>query len=229
MSQHDMIIDNASGAGVRSDVNNGLQALASTSKGTSRPATAYAGQLWIDGDTPSSTVWTLNVYDGTNDIPVGTIDTVNNVFIPSCAGQVQGTSTNDNAAAGNIGEFVTSAVASGSAVNLTNNTPANITAISLTAGDWDVTGNIVFASGVSTVVTLLQGGISLTTAALPASPAGGYAIWSGSLTGVNQNGLPLIPSRLSLASTTTVYLVTVATFSTSTLAAYGSISARRAR
>lgn len=80
MSQNDMIIDNASGATVRADINAALQALASTGKGNSRPATPYAGQLWVDDNTPSSSVWTLYVYDGTDDIALGQIDTTNNLF-----------------------------------------------------------------------------------------------------------------------------------------------------
>lgn len=79
MSQHDLVIDNASGATVRSDLNSALQALGSTSKGNAVPSTVYAGQLWIDDNTPSGTVWTLNVYDSADSIPVALIDTSNNV------------------------------------------------------------------------------------------------------------------------------------------------------
>jgi hypothetical protein len=82
MSQHDMVLDNAAGAAYRADNNDALQALASTSKGSSRPSTAYAGQHWVDEDTPSSTVWTENVYDGVGDIPAARIDTTNDRCIP---------------------------------------------------------------------------------------------------------------------------------------------------
>ncbi|WP_020474250.1 hypothetical protein [Zavarzinella formosa] len=82
MSQHDMSIANQGNAALRGDLNNALQALASTSKGNSRPSTAYAGQLWIDDNTPSSTLWTLFAYDGTDDIEIGQIDITNNVFTP---------------------------------------------------------------------------------------------------------------------------------------------------
>lgn len=80
MSQHDMTIANDTRTNVRTDIQSALQALASTSKGNSRPSTVYAGQLWIDDNTPSSTVWTLNLYDGSDDIPLGFIDTTNNGF-----------------------------------------------------------------------------------------------------------------------------------------------------
>lgn len=48
MSQHDLVIDNASGASVRTDINNGLQALGSRQSGASAPATTYAHMLWVD-------------------------------------------------------------------------------------------------------------------------------------------------------------------------------------
>lgn len=83
MSQHDMVVANGSGATVRADINDGLQALASTSKGTAAPSTIYAGQMWLDDDTPSSSIWTLNMYDGSGSIAVGYLDTSNNWFIPA--------------------------------------------------------------------------------------------------------------------------------------------------
>ncbi len=83
MSQHDMVIANQTFPAFRADANDALQALASTSKGSSRPATVYAGQLWIDDNSPSSTLWTLYAYDGTSDTPVGLIDSTNHVFTPT--------------------------------------------------------------------------------------------------------------------------------------------------
>ena len=51
MSQHDMDIANQAAADLRADLNNALQALASTSSGTSAPATQYANQFWYETDT----------------------------------------------------------------------------------------------------------------------------------------------------------------------------------
>jgi len=48
MSQHDYVIDNGSGAAVRTDINNALQALASLNAGASEPATTYAYMFWAD-------------------------------------------------------------------------------------------------------------------------------------------------------------------------------------
>src|SRR5260221_11377663 len=74
-----------------------------------------------------------------------------------------GSTTNDSAVAGNIGEIVTATLATGSAVVLTTNTTANVTSISLTAGDWDVTGTVVFKFGAITSYTNLVGGTSNTS------------------------------------------------------------------
>ncbi len=80
MAQNDLVIANQGFAAFRADLNGALQALGSTSKGTARPATPYAGQLWLDDDTPSATVWSLYLYDGTDDILLGTVDSTNNRF-----------------------------------------------------------------------------------------------------------------------------------------------------
>jgi len=48
MSQHDGVIDNQSFPNFRSDLNNALAALISTSSGASAPSTTYANQLWYD-------------------------------------------------------------------------------------------------------------------------------------------------------------------------------------
>lgn len=86
MAQHDMILDDADGSTFRADLNNALQAIASTHKGTARPSTIVAGQMWIDQNTPSTDVWTLYLYDGADDIAVCYIDTVNNICTPVLGG-----------------------------------------------------------------------------------------------------------------------------------------------
>lgn len=83
MTQSSMNIPNGDGATVRADINTALQALASTSKGSSAPATAYPGQLWADDNSPSSTRWTLSMFDGSDWIPLGQVDTAANLFYPS--------------------------------------------------------------------------------------------------------------------------------------------------
>jgi hypothetical protein len=83
MPQHDLVIDNASGAAVRADLNNALAALGSAMKGPNAPPAPVAGMMWVDDDTPSATVWTLKQYDGADWLEIGRLDVTNNIFIPS--------------------------------------------------------------------------------------------------------------------------------------------------
>lgn len=140
---------------------------------------------------------------------------------------IPGTTTNDNATAGNIGQIIESEVLSGAAVSLTTGTQTDITTISLTAGDWDAWATIAFLTGATTVVAASIGGINTVSATLPTPPGkGAYFAISGNTPGVL---FPVGTRRLSLASTTTIYLVGYSVFSTSTQAAYGYLGARRVR
>lgn len=141
-----------------------------------------------------------------------------------------GTTTNNNAAAGSVGEVATATLASGSAISLTSGATANITSISLTAGDWDVWGTVVFSPAATTTVTAILSAISTTSGTFPSEPDESYATTrSASYTPGSTLRLPTGTTRVSLASTTTVYLVVAAGFATSTMTAYGKITARRRR
>lgn len=83
MPQHDLVVDNASGAAFRADLNNALAALGSSMKGPNAPSAPTAGMVWVDDDTPSATVWTVKLYDGAEWIELGRLDITNNVYIPS--------------------------------------------------------------------------------------------------------------------------------------------------
>jgi len=134
-----------------------------------------------------------------------------------------GTTTNNNAAAGSVGEFVSSVIASGSAVSYSTGTPKDMTSISLTAGDWDVWGNIFFIVGGA--MTASNGWISATSATLPdVSLAVGINV-----TGLGSSGFTMPMQRFSLSGTTTIYISAQFTFSTSTVTACGGIYARRIR
>lgn len=158
MSQHDMDVANGSGASVRADINLALKALASTSKGNSTPATPYAGQLWIDDNTPSGTMWTLFCYDGTDSIAVGYIDSTNNVFIPAGIG----------AGAANVASASTTDLGSTpeTSITVTGTTTIESFGTSMKAGQ----AKIVTFSGALTLThngtsLILPGGANITTAA----------------------------------------------------------------
>jgi len=153
-----------------------------------------------------------------------------NVFPQVASSIVQGTTTNDNAAAGIIGEIITAAAAAGSVSLAVSGTTYNIASISLTAGDWDVTGGVTFTTAATTSVTQAIAGTSVTTGTFGAD--GTYsrntltALVPGAVEWLDQ----IAPvTRLSLAATTTVYLVGQSTFTVSTQTAGGFIRARRVR
>lgn len=142
----------------------------------------------------------------------------------------RGTATNDSAAAGQIGEFQTAALGSGSATSLVTGTDKTVISVSLTAGDWDVWGGVVFVVAATTTVSRLRVGISTTNNTLTAAPDGGGVFIDASwTTGAATNSLQTGCARISIANTTTVYLIASAAFAVSTMTAYGSIYARRAR
>jgi len=73
MAQHDYNIANASFPTVRTDLNNVLSAVNSTNSGSSRPSSAVAGTIWLD-TSGAATAQLLKLYDGADDILLGTIN-----------------------------------------------------------------------------------------------------------------------------------------------------------
>jgi len=151
---------------------------------------------------------------------------VTGAITPSSTAGIVGTTTNDGANAGSVGEYATN---SASGVSMTSGTPATVTSVSLTAGDWDVSGAITYSPAASTTVSSIATGISTVAATLPANNTGAYNLLVLTFaTGSAQvHGTQVV--RVSVASTTTVYLVGSVTFGVSTLTANGFIRARRVR
>lgn len=144
---------------------------------------------------------------------------------------VLGVTDGSNAASGIVGEYAVSTVAS-PGITLSGSTAANITSLSLTAGDWDVTGSVYF-TGSSTTSTLnwIMGNVQTTSASLGAGNPGmliqtlmNNGIWTQTDTGGVCG-----PTRFSLTTTTTIYLVTRAGYTGGTVQSYGQIRARRIR
>jgi hypothetical protein len=170
-----------------------------------------------------------NTLAGTRDVTfirgtTGKITLAGGAFVAS------GTATNDDAAAGVIGERLVSDVVAASAVALTSGAWLDITTLTLTAGDWDVTADILFTGNAATTVTAIQGSFSL-FANNPNIIAGQYA--AGWLAG-QAGSLVYKPSlrtgiRVSLSASATYHLVANATFLVNTCSAFGKISARRVR
>lgn len=175
------------------------------------------GILQTVAGTGGGTVEDLVISRGTNE----------RLRLTSTGTNIVGTNTNNSASAGQVGEFVQSLVASGSAVSLTNATTTNVTSISLTAGDWDVEGWVNHVT-VAASVTDKVAAITSTSATIPTD---GSQVHNGALQTIanSTDAISLPRKRISVASTTTVYLVTRPSFMGGTMTAYGGINARRVR
>ncbi|HIH2745556.1 hypothetical protein L3V59_13825 [Burkholderia aenigmatica] len=164
--------------------------------------------------------------------------TATGAITPTQTSGIVGTTTNNNANAGSVGEYICAQVTNGGSpsgcrtnsstpVSLATGTYANVTSISLTAGDRDMEGSVGFLPAGSTVMGAQVSGISTTSATL--GPADSHAaVEEANVTGLAST-MATPRSRISVASTTTVYLVAYASFSTSTCTAVGFVTARRVR
>jgi len=207
----------------------GLNAKGSGSIGL---GTVSTGSVLIGTGGGGVTVGSALTYGGItlSNVTTGTGNLVASISPTITTPNIVGVTGGSNALAGSVGEYISSTVAQGSAIAMTSNTPINVTSISLTAGDWDVWGNVGFTTGATTLTTALWGTISTTSATFPASPGNGayFNLNFAALT----NGAWVFPTgmtRISISATTPVYLVSQASFNTSTQSVYGFIGARRIR
>jgi hypothetical protein len=155
--------------------------------------------------------------------------TATSVTFSPTTGGIVGTTTNDNVTAGDVGEYVTSNIALASAISISTATNTDLTSISLTAGDWDVWGNIAFVPQGANTVGGATSWISTTSATLPnTSFYNTINNYSQVSTGLII-GTVCVPIRLSLSGTTTVYVTGNIAFGVSTMKMCGNIFARRRR
>jgi hypothetical protein len=143
------------------------------------------------------------------------------LFTPTMSGITGGT----NSAAGYVGEYIS---ATASSVALTTATITNVTSISLTAGDWDVSGGEYISDSTNTMSNALVGA-STTSATLGSSGTWAQTQFTagGGLMMSYANSIP--QQRINVTSTTTVYLLGYAVFASGTVNASGYIQARRIR
>lgn len=136
-----------------------------------------------------------------------------------------GTNTNDNAATGYVGEFISATATTGTLTTATN---TNITSIALGAGDWDITAGYS-ASGSSTPVTSdIWISINTVTATNVNTAGQSFRFRGTNLTDPVTSGT-LGPLRVSLTGSTTYYLNCSVTYTPGTFAVTGIIRARRVR
>ena len=140
-----------------------------------------------------------------------------------------GTTTNDSAPAGCVGELLSSIVAIGAHVSLVTVVAKDVTTLELPAGDWDVWAALVIdiGSGPQTIFPGHHGSVSLTANTLD-------PIFSGACPQTNGVGPINIapahrPVSVAAGATVTVHMVARSAFSSSSCYAYGNLYARRVR
>jgi len=148
-------------------------------------------------------------------------------------GQLMGTTTNDNAQAGFVGEFQSTSLTSGQGLALTTATVTNLLSLSLTGGDWDCRATIARTLGATTTVSRMSQSIGTTsltfaTEGTEGALALGFSNLSAFAAGTAYD-TKITPTRISASGTTTVYLVVADTFLTSTDTAFGVLGCRRVR
>jgi hypothetical protein len=139
------------------------------------------------------------------------------------------TTTNDDAVAGGVGEFM--AQTAGNTSLGATNTAVTIATLNLTPGDWDVSGvvNYATAGGITITVTLSSISLNNNTRGIPDSEVV-TAYGAAGITGGSDPGHVTPTKRVSASvNPTPVYLVAQGGFSGGTLSARGTIRARRVR
>ena len=138
-----------------------------------------------------------------------------------------GTKIGDTPPTGQIGEYLFAQVLQGSAIPITSAQTVNLTQITLSAGDWGVSGNVgyVFTGGGA---SMLSCGISQVSAQIPtgATPINMIQL-AGNVT-IPATNMPIPAARISLAAPGIIYLVATGTFTGSGVV-YGTMNARRVR
>ena len=117
--------------------------------------------------------------------------------------------------------------ATGSGVSLTTNVVANVTTLSLPAGEWDISSNVNFAAtGVTaTLASSFIGSVGTTSGTATTNQQFLYPV-AGTLSNFNLSGaVPTV--RFVFTSATTIYLVAGATFTAGSVTASGVIRARQ--
>lgn len=142
-------------------------------------------------------------------------------------GDFMGVTTNSSACTGCVGEILTGTNSSGT--SMTTAITTNLTSVSLTPGDWEVTGTVALSgSATPTVSTLTIGAIATANNTLGTLHDGSRAAFLQNV-GDQDTAMGIGPIRVSLAATTTYYLNARIDFSAGTATGRGRIRGRRIR
>lgn len=190
---------------------------------------ADAVQLTVQGhSTQTSDIFLVEKSDGTDLLQVTNVNGT----------AIRGTTTNDAAATGFVGQELTQTRARASATGLTTGTALSInaSALQLTAGDWDVTATCGIIPAASTTITQNNCSISKTTNTTPTpivTPSGNEVrivnTYPAAYVPAGDVVLIVPTMRVTLSTQTDFFLVEELAFGASTATTYGYIRARRVR
>jgi hypothetical protein len=126
---------------------------------------------------------------------------------------------------GGVGGYLTGTGGGG----ITSGAAANAAQITLTPGDWDVHGRVVFTASGGAAPTALLAGVSGTSGGFSGAPdAGGQQSLSAAFTANTTNALSTSTTRISVTTSTVIYLVAQANFASGLVSATGFLGARQA-
>lgn len=247
---------NSSSVGVPQMTITPILGVAGSSVGTLGFQNATSGTVTIQPPAGAMGTVTLTLPVSTSDVLVNrsSVDTFTNKTFNSTAtgnvlqvsgvtvsaGQYPGEPTTGNATAGNVGEYLESVIAFGSAVAVaTTATPQNITGmtITLTAGDWDVSAELYMYDSASTVLHIYDiVSVSTTTGALDLTN-GRFAGRTANSTNISNNilsgagvSVPIGPHRRSVSGSTQLFATVQCAFTgAGTPTVFGVLRARRVR
>ncbi len=144
---------------------------------------------------------------------------------------LRGVTDGSNACAECVGVYIESVVSASPVTFPTSGQWGDVTSISLTAGDWNVTGRVLFDNGGTAIETTTRIGISTTTG----NSNTGLVVGNNHMVDASGGGIDAITSneisnyRFSIATSTTVYLKHNVTYTSTAGTSSGIISARRVR
>ena len=173
-----------------------------------------------NGNNLSRTITNLTPVLGTGSLVLTTAPTITSQVMP-------GQSTNVAVSSGNVGEVLIAQVLYSSAITITSNIVADITSLSITAGDWDIFGNFTVENTGGSYLSTCLGWLSSTSATQPDN-----SVCSGAIYTINvcpKQSCGVMPIMVSLSTTTIYYLSTLSIQVAGALAAAGTIYAIRRR
>lgn len=139
-----------------------------------------------------------------------------------------GITDGSSAAAGKVGEVISTTVIAAGAVSVPSVTPTDVGYIDLTAGFWLLWGNTAYAGNATGAINALSW-ISATSATLPTAPNGGAYASTGvpSTNTLGGNALPAGMMLVNITTTTRYYLGAYSSYSGGAATAYGYIAGVR--